>query len=355
MILERSMKPYPPVNFGIVDTSEASGGYNLLTNLISHWKLDEASGSALDAYGSNDLTDIGSVGSVAGKINNARDFSGTKYFTRGDNADLSIAGSVDFTFACWVKIDDKSSTRAILSKFSNAGNQRAYAIDYLASSDRFRFYVSSTGADSVIVTADTLGSPSTGTWYFIIAWHDATADTINIQVNNGTADSAAHSAGVYDNTAAFLLGARDGGSYLDGALDEISFWKGRILTAGEKTALWNGGAGVDFTNFGALGSSATGKVAMTWNNRNRLTSGIKKQTDASDALEAGQTQAIDIYKADGVTLLRSYSGLTGTSQDYFATQEVTDAGTLQSGLVIKVKSVRDSYESNQQSFVVTRP
>lgn len=99
----------------------------------------------------------------------------------------------------------------------------------------------------------------------------------------------------------------------------------------------------------------TGQVAITWKNRNRLTSGIKKQTAATEALEASQTHTIRIYKTAGLVLLRTYSALTGTSQNYTAAQELADTGLLVlSPLTIKIKSIRDTYESAEQTFVITR-
>lgn len=89
----------------------------------------------------------------------------------------------------------------------------------------------------------------------------------------------------------------------------------------------------------------TGQVAVTWNNRNRLTSGIKKQSAASDTLEDGQEHTIRVYAHDGTTLLRTVTGLTGTSYNYTAAFEIADAGGLEASLTFKIKSTRDGYES----------
>src|SRR4029077_17083863 len=43
----------------------------LLINLVSYWKLDEASGNAIDSHGTNHLTDVNTVASAAGKIGTA--------------------------------------------------------------------------------------------------------------------------------------------------------------------------------------------------------------------------------------------------------------------------------------------
>lgn len=47
----------------------------IIDNLVSYWKLDEASGNALDAHGSNTLIETsGAIAAAGGKINGARDF-----------------------------------------------------------------------------------------------------------------------------------------------------------------------------------------------------------------------------------------------------------------------------------------
>jgi hypothetical protein len=224
---------------------------SLLTNLISYWKMDEASGNALDAHGSNELTDTNTVGSAGGKVNNARDFelSSSEYFTKADNTDLST-GDIDFTISCWVNFESLPGFPGIVTKDGGSPN-REYGIYYGAGggSNRIGFYVSAAGLTIVEIPADTLGSPSVSTWYFIVAWHDAAANTINIQVNNGGVDSLAHSTGVFDGAADFRIGTLLGTEFWDGLIDEVGFWK-RVLTSDERTSLYNSGNGKPYSEFG---------------------------------------------------------------------------------------------------------
>lgn len=216
----------------------------LTDDLISYWELNEASGNAIDAHGSNDLTDNNTVGSAAGKINNARSFvsANTEFLSRATNADLET-GDIDFTFSAWVNISDKSTFRGFITK------QQAdieYILRYDSSTDRLAFYVSSDGSGFTSVSANNFGSPSTSTWYFVTCWHDAAANTINIQVNNGTPNSASHSTGVKVGTNGFAIGGRaSGGELWDGLIDQVGFWK-RKLTDGERTELYNSGNGLSY-------------------------------------------------------------------------------------------------------------
>lgn len=222
----------------------------LLTNLISHWRLDELSGAALDTHGGNTLTDNNTVTSAAGKIGTARHFAvvNTEHLSIPDNAALSM-GDIDFTIACWVRFTTTTGAeRCIVGKWRNTGDQREYWLHYVNSLDRISFNVDPTGlgAATYRVVANTLGAPSTATWYFIVAWHDAAANTINIQINNGTVDSAAHTLGVFNGTADFSIGSLGGlFEFFDGQIDSFSVWK-RVLTSDERSFLWNNGSGRDY-------------------------------------------------------------------------------------------------------------
>ncbi len=213
---------------------------SLLTNLISYWKLDEAAGAdGIDAHGSNTLTDhFGDCGSAAGMISTSRTFIfAARYLSHADNASLST-GDIDFTVACWAYGNSFGGGDEIISKWKTGGN-----LEYLLrhSGTSFQFLVSSDG--SAVASVTWSGTPSTATWYHIVAWHDSVANTINIQVNNGAVDTVSHSAGVFDSTEAFYIGGAD--TIWNGRIDETAFWK-RVLTTQERTDLYNSGAGLAY-------------------------------------------------------------------------------------------------------------
>ena len=211
----------------------------LLKELISHWRLEEASGVRADAHGGNDLGDVNTVGQAAGKLGNAASFVATneESLSIGDNTALSM-GNIDFTIAGWVRFDTVAGT-GLLGKWASG------SLEYLVYFDgtNLRFHVSNDGDANVSVVNS--AAISANTWYFFVAWHDAAADTINISVNNAAA-SAAHATGVNNGTASFYLGRNEEGlTFLNGRLDSISIWK-RALTANERTQLYNGGNGLEY-------------------------------------------------------------------------------------------------------------
>lgn len=217
----------------------------LLTDLVDNWPLDESSGNRTGAHAGIVLTDTNTVTSGTGKISNAASFAraNSERLIASDTATLST-GNIDFTIACWVNFTTLTSgSFTLASKF--ASGESEWVLDYEKASDNFRFYVSNDGSSLTIQSASTFGTASTGTWYWVCAWHDSVNDTLNIQINNGDVDSQAYSSGVNDGTSEFQLGARGGANHLNGLLDEFNFWK-RVLTADEKTELYNSGSGLAY-------------------------------------------------------------------------------------------------------------
>ena len=225
----------------------------LLTNLISYYSKEEASGTRNDAHGTNHLTDNNTVTQAAGKVGNAAKFTApnSESLSIASNPSLAIS-DIDASWGFWVYLDTKSAQMGLVTKWNANSSQRGYQIYYSSAADRFAFLVSSDGTFNANfqINADALGSPATGTWYYINAWHDSVGNTINIQVNNGTVNSKAHTAGLFASTAAFALGAEafsPFSRFLNGRLDEAGFWK-RVLTTDERTWLWNGGSGRSYAD-----------------------------------------------------------------------------------------------------------
>lgn len=211
-----------------------------LSNLEAYWPLQEQIGTRFDMTANNNDLGDSNTGRSEGPgmaYPYAANFSGSGVLFIGDNASLST-GDIDFTIAGWVRIVDKSSSRIIISKWTTSNFE--WNLKYDSSTDRYQFVVSANGTSSVTVTASTYGSPIPDEWIFITAWHDAAANTVNIQVNNGVVNSQAHSAGVFSGTAIVVFGA-DGAlntPLFEGDIAGVSFWK-RILTADERRDLYN--------------------------------------------------------------------------------------------------------------------
>lgn len=223
----------------------------LTDNLVSYWKLDEASGNALDAHSTHDLTDANTVGSDAGKVGNGRLFTAasSERFSAADNADLSLGADTDFYIAGWFFLNSLGSQSIIVNK----GQVNATGDEFLVwVVNGLQLYVGNGSSFQNTQTGVTL---DVDTWYFFEAWHDSAANQIGVCLNRGSDATASWSGGTQDTANAFSLGSNSAGSanFLDGILDEVYFRKGSIPTTGERDELYNGGDGLSYDDFAGGG------------------------------------------------------------------------------------------------------
>lgn len=198
----------------------------LTDDLVSYWKLDEASGNATDSHGTNALTNV-SAGSVPGKVGNARDFDTGTYLFIGDNASLSV-GSTDFAIAFWVRFDSLSGLKFVLRK-----GEEFYIYHNGAS---LVFEALTTGGYAV----RTIGTVTTGTWFFVVIWWDNTNGSMCSSLNANAAATTSLGSTFRDHNGSFVIG-----NSFNGSVDEMGFWK-RVLTSDERTQLYNGGNGLAY-------------------------------------------------------------------------------------------------------------
>lgn len=172
----------------------------------------------------------------------------SQYASLTNMTSLQVDNTTDFTIAGWANLDAVSGAYAILAKGDLANNSE-YNLFYNGGvAWRFRVY---SVASSVTVSNTTGGIRTAGAWDFIVAWHDQAANTINIAINGGATDSITKGAiSITAGTGSIRLGANQAGaalnSFMDGRLDCVGFWKGRILSAADRTQLYKGGVGMAY-------------------------------------------------------------------------------------------------------------
>ncbi len=210
----------------------------LLDNLISYWKLDEASGNAADSHGSNTGTASNITYGATGIINDAFDHNAVGDCDLGQPGDFRDVAA--FSIQAWFKTADGTST--INSLFSNmAGGSSADSYNFYCQNKKLQFFCEATSS------VNTAG----GTDIDNDAFHHGVA------VYNGT-DMRVYVDGSLDNTAAGNTGtvgdnshdvkigeAVANSTFFNGELDEVAFWD-RALTATEVTELYNSGAGLAY-------------------------------------------------------------------------------------------------------------
>lgn len=224
----------------------------LTDNIVSYWKLDEASGNAADSVGSNTLTNNNSVTYSAALINNGANLGSAntnKFLSNTGN--LGITAQAAFSVVIWVKLlaEIASGQWDLFTLGDTAtGQLRLIRYEYNAGTQRVNFYKGTTNLRSTI----TLG---TSTFHQLALTFDGTTLTGYIDGSSiGTSTPATTSNGETNFTA---FGSGDGlpSNTASSLLDEMGFWS-RALTAGEVTSLYNGGAGIQYP-FGATAAYST--------------------------------------------------------------------------------------------------
>lgn len=243
---------------------------SLLDNLVSWWKLDEASGQRNDSHGTNHLTDVNTVTQIAGKVGNAAQF------TAGNSENLTVADNASFAFTTafslcfWIRMPTLATNHCFAGKWTfqtdggwaiQSGNTASTSITaYIATSAADASTGCRMGYNNVLV-ADT--------WHHVAMVYDGTltgnANRLKVYVDGvskaQTVVLGAVPASLQSDGAALNFG-RWGGAltrYLTGYMDEVGLWS-RALTSAEVTFLHNSGNGVTYEG---LIPPATGTMAVT--------------------------------------------------------------------------------------------
>lgn len=237
-------RPKPPYVAPPVPEEAPPVASSLLTDLISYWTLDEASGTRFDSHGSNDLTDNNTVTSAAGKLGDAAQFTvaNGEYLSVADNASLDLTTAM--TLAGWVYADSLISAY-IASKWDYGTNG---AWGFKMQSGPLQAYITDSLGDVGSNVGEGSTSLSVSTWYHVALVYDGTqtgnANRLKLYVN-GAAETVSFSGAIaasLQNSSADLrlgrLGAVD--QNWDGRMDEFGLW-GRALSEDEVDELYGSG------------------------------------------------------------------------------------------------------------------
>lgn len=212
----------------------------LLVGLTNQWKLNEASGNALDSVGGFDLTQTGTVGSAAGKINNCRTNAGTDCFERA--ATNAIAGvNVSFTWTAWVYVPVGASGRII--NIRNGGN---FTVDIRHDGTNIVVFMGN-GAGGFTAGDTIAAAPATDTWHHVAVAYNVTTDKLKTAINGVVSSEvtpATHPTTLGGTVLGFFSNGAGGNNYI-GRLDCIKLWSGLYQSDANIILDYNGGAGVE--------------------------------------------------------------------------------------------------------------
>jgi hypothetical protein len=202
--------------------------------------MNETSGARSDSTGLNALTDNNTVAASAGKIGNAADFVAvnSEFLSRIDTDNSLDGGDTDFTFSLWVK-----TTTVGLSRIFGKSNFGDYGLDMTAAGI-LRWEMVSYASIAQPVTAI-----NDGNWHHLACWHTASTGIPSIAIDNGTVVDGSVLGGYFTDNNPFLIGFDNGTTYFTGSIDEMGRWS-RLLTATERTSLYNSGTGITYPFLG---------------------------------------------------------------------------------------------------------
>lgn len=237
------------VTQGIIEYNESSGGNSSFPSddLISYYKLDEASGAVLDELSLNDGTNNGATRGATGKINNAYKFLLDSSTYAYSNSNFGITGSSSWTMNSWLN----------LTSMASGDYQTIYSLGTYGTANHVVGL--NVGASTNNLLLNTWGGIGGGTefasgvtlinnWHMFTTTYDGT--NLRIYVDGNSVKNYTGTLDLVDNK--FYFGGHVGGytggtgQALNGVLDEIGIWD-RALNSTEVDTLYNGGEGLSYS------------------------------------------------------------------------------------------------------------
>ena len=227
---------------------------SLADNLVAYWKLDELSGTRVDATGrGNDLTDNNTVAGVAGLLGNGADIvrANNEYLSCLDSADVSLGGT-SFYIDCFFKYRTPGDNTLFhlltksTSTLSAANNEYYLRLSFTALTNTLTGRISNGTAQSGVATGASVSNNATPFHHFGMRY-DLAAGELQL-FRNGVLDGSAVSfaGGAWDSNKTFQIGAINGAQGIaDGIFDEVGVWK-YAPTDAEILARYNSGVGTTF-------------------------------------------------------------------------------------------------------------
>ena len=218
----------------------------LHTNLVFGLKLDEVSGDRRDYVGNAVGTDVNTVGSTAGKIGLAARFvqANSEQLNFGALQSLLGGPAASWALCGFTRWTNPAGTSDLIVT-RDTTNNRGWQLDRSAA-NTLRFLVFN-GVTTIVGTASAT-CPTSGWFFWAVTFNkDASAfGDVGIRINNAAFVTANCSATLGVSSANVRFGNRDlaGGTFLDGDLDLVYAWRGRVPSNAEFDQVYNSGNGL---------------------------------------------------------------------------------------------------------------
>jgi hypothetical protein len=245
----------------------AASGLDLMTGLVSYWKLEEATGTRVDSHGPNDFVPIVGLDGVppsnaAGRIGQALSLpqivaygEGGSYLEAPDDPTQRLTG--DFTITSWFYVralEFYSSLPSMLSMWV-ADNLGFCVLFNGLTPWSWQFSVSGDGATQAdcfvsgpAATKDVKGPDPLSGWHFVCAQYEAATGTMSLRIDNDApvTQFAGFTGQIFQSTAPLHIGAFDVYRRTFADVDECALYN-RLLTTAEVDLLASGTVSYPFS------------------------------------------------------------------------------------------------------------
>ena len=331
---------------------------SLLTNLVSYWKLDEASGNAADSVGSNTLTNTNTVSysTTNAIINNSANFvaSSAQRLSIADASQSGLDISGNFTFSFWMKMTNKPNT----------GGTYKTIFGKMGATTQYMFFLQPGGTYGARLTVDIYGGGvytesvwdinlSTGTLYhcvLVCTVDNSQATKFTLYLNgssqgNGSGGGNGNVTTIQNGEGTFCLGSYEATAdwYYDGSLDEVGIWS-RVLSSTEVTTLYNSGSGLQYP-FTTSSSSQSPSLSPS--------ASLSPSTSASPSISPSNSPSVSpMALADNLTAYYKFNSGALTT-DELATYTLTNTNTVGETASGKIGYGADFGSSNTNKRLTT--
>jgi hypothetical protein len=231
------------LSYGAAASTYDPAAASLVGKLTAWWEMTEGSGATRnDSIGTTHLLDpTAGVGTSTGpRGDTAASFPGTAGLeSSGDAANVSVAaGGGDHCLFGWAYFN------------ATTGTNQFFAAKWNASTSAGMEYACQLNGSSTIVAQNggsayrnaTTAAPSAAAWHFYVMWRDSADGLVRLQIDNGSISVASASSNPSDTTNKISFGQTIANTLrLTGRLQRWGFTNTAILTADEKTYLYNSG------------------------------------------------------------------------------------------------------------------
>lgn len=214
----------------------------LLTGLDEWWEFAETTGNRIGSHaGTPMVPNSSAVTRVAGKVNWAVNLTSTHCtVTEAAAPFIELSGHTAVTWAYWLYVTGWVGNAGVFGRW-DAGNSYLSWTAVSGGANKLEWGGHSTRLQRT-------GLP-TNTWFQVIQTYDPAADLLAAYINNDAGVTASWAGPFAASTAVLAVGRYtvSGGTLLPCYLSEFAKWN-RVLTSGERSELYNGGAGIAYSS-----------------------------------------------------------------------------------------------------------